>query len=194
MAVCPKCDGFYQPTPEEERLIASGQMEPLCMNCAVKNYREREKELPPSAPMPLRETVGKTDGTKLSRVERFDAKGLSVTFTALPLLPTKSTPRILRKKKKGEDTQHVMILSNDAGRTRATNEPRVVLHTNLSTYQESKSPLLWFSKIPSYWCPFTGVGRIEVPSEDVTDVRTDADGKVTELHLQDGGLLRLSYR
>jgi hypothetical protein len=190
MASCPKCNKFYQPTPEDEKLMTSGLMEELCMDCAISAARKRDAGLPPAVPPPLRETFGKTDGTKLARVERFDSGGLSKAFVALPLLPNKPISHTLRKERKGD--LGVMIFSEGSSLSRMPNEPRVILHTNLTTFRETGHPL-WFSKIPSYWCPFTGVPRIEVPNEDVVDVNTDDTG-ATILGLQDGGSLRLTYR
>lgn len=190
MPSCPKCGQFYQPTPEEERLIINKQMEPICMECAIRASREKDAALAPAAPAPLRETYGKTDGTKLARVERFDSGGLSTTFVALPLLPPKPISHSIRKQKKDDLT--VMVLTEGNPLSRLPNEPRVVLHTNLNTFRETGAPL-WFAKVPGYWCPFTGVARIEVPNGDVTEVSNDDTG-ATILKLKDGGHLRLTYR
>lgn len=190
MADCPKCGKFYQPTPEEERLIINGQMEPLCLACAVQESRKREEALPPSAPPPLRETFGKSDGSKLARVERFNPKGQSVSFVALPPLPNKPVSHTLRKQKKGD--LNVMVLSEGSSLARLPTELGVILHTNMATFRKTGQPL-WFAKIPGYWCPFTGVSRIEVPNDFVSETTDDTTG-ATILKLRDGGHLRLTYR
>lgn len=189
MATCPKCNEFYQPTPDEERLIANKQMEPMCIQCAIQGYREREKDLPASPPAPLRETMGKTDGTKLARVEKFDSDGRSLVFIALPPLPYKPISHTLRRRRAGD--LGVLVFRGNTKTSRLATEPRITLHTNITTFRKSGQPL-WFNKIPGFWCPATGAARIKVQGDDIIDA--DVSMGATALRLKNGGLLRLSYR
>jgi len=85
-----------------------------------------------------------------------------------------------------------MILSEGSSLAHAPTEPRVILHTNLATFRKTGRPL-WFTKIPGYWCPYTGVARIEIPNNAVGETTYDETG-ATILNLNDGSHIRLTYR
>ena len=195
MPSCPVCGEFYQPTPEEERLIVAGDAPEMCMTCAIRVYKDSEKDMPLAAPAPLRETHGKTDGTKLARVEMFDAAGRSMFFAALPPLPPKETVATLIKEKEvdkdREATSHVLILS-ETGPGRKSTEPRIILHSNVYTFSKSDKHL-WFRKIPEFWCPYTGRSHIRISSADVKEICKVGD-QTTSVSLNDGRVIRLYYR
>lgn len=170
-------------------MLAAGQMESVCLKCAIQEAQEKEAHLPPTKPFPIRETYGKTDGTKLARVELFNADGSSRAFLALPPLPTKPVSHTLRKEKKKEFS--VMVFRSQDTSSRLMTEPRIFLYNNLNKFRETGQPLRFF-KVPSFWSPFTGRSRIEVPNEDV--VAVENDGAATIVKLKDGGYIRLTYR
>ena len=183
MANCKTCGEFFQPTTDEERLIATHLMPEICMLCAEKATQDHNKDWKPPS---LFEPIGKFDGTKLHRADWFDKDEQRICFVARPPRPRLPRHRTLRKPRKGNI--HVTIIgSSDA--YRMTSEPRVIVHTNIATFMKSRQPF-WVSKIPDFWDPHTGIGRIEIPLDKVDHVSDDE----REVHLKDGGVVRLIYK
>lgn len=184
MANCKKCGEFFQPTPDEERLIATHQIDEVCMPCAMAETVGKEDDYKPGPP---RIPIGKYDGSKLHRAERFDKDGKLLCFVALPPKQLRPRHKSLRKPRRG--IIHVSIISgNDA--YRMSSQPQVVLHTNLESFRHSGQPL-WFTKIPGFWDPHTGVARIEIPNADVDCIVGDAPER--EVRMKDGSFIKLTY-
>ena len=183
MADCIKCGEFFQPTADEERLLASHQMEEVCMKCAMA---ASEGTTTHQKPPPLRVQEGKYDGTKLFRAEWFDKDNKLLCFVATPPRPWVPLHRSLRKPRKGNI--HVTIISGSDG-SRATSEPRVVVHTNIASFERTRRSF-WVSKVPDFWDPQTGIGRIEIPFDKVDHVSEDK----RSVHLKDGGIVVLTYK
>jgi len=190
MAKCLVCGDTFHPTAEEERLIAARKMKSVCLQCARAAYDDADDgTLAP--PLPLREPLAKLDGTKLCRAELFDRDMRLVCFTATPMLETRARLNALKRDKPLDEIEHVTTLGDD-GRRRMPTEPRVVLHTNLETFQSTGADF-WVKKLPMYWCPYTGVARIFVRHADVADVVRGDKDKGVEVVLRNGGRVRLSY-
>ena len=184
MATCKKCGEFFQPTKDEDRLLAQHKMEEVCMSCALLAENQFDDDWKPP---PLRVPREKTDGTKLYRAERFGPHGELLCFLALPPKPLYPAHRSLRKPRL--HNLHVMILTDE--QERLMTEPRVVVHTNVENFERTGYSF-WVRKIPDYWCPHSGVGRIEVPRENIVNVTEGKRKK--EVHLKDGGFVRLLYK
>jgi hypothetical protein len=184
MATCKKCGEFFQPTADEERLLAQHKMEEICMDCALLAEDGQEDDWKPP---PLRVSREKTDGTKLYRAERFGPEGKLLCFLALPPKPLYPAHRSLRKPR--PHNLHVTFFTERE--QRLTTEPRVVVHTNLETFRKTGQPF-WVRKIPDFWDPHSGVGHIQVPNESVIDVIEDEGER--KILLRDGGFVRLLYK
>ena len=182
---CKTCGEFFQPTSEEERMMAGKQIEEICMNCAMKKADAVKVDWKPE---PLRIEEGRYDGTKLYRAEKFDKDGKLLCFLARPQRPLKARHRSLRKPRKG--IIHVGIIGGDDG-NRAASEPRVVVHTNIETFKKLRKPF-WVTKVPGFWDPQTGVSRIEVPCNDVVEIVESKQEK--RVVLKDGSSIRLLYK
>ena len=188
MSECLKCGEFFQPTPEEERLMASKQIEEICMACAIaESEKDADGQLPPPILGPL-VPQEKTDGTKLYRVEWFDHDGRLVSFVAIP--PKPLIPRFRGRVHPKKRRLRVMTMGKDHG-ARMLTEPRVTLHTNLDNYEKLHQPF-WARKIPDYWDPFTGVGSIEIPADEIMQI--DREKQKTVVLLKNGGQVRLLYK
>jgi len=187
MSNCKKCGEFFQPSPDEERMIATKRIEEICLKCAMlladaSNMYEDYK------PPPMRIPIGKYDGTKLHRAIKFDSAGNPICFTALPAVPLKALHDSLRKPRKG--VIHVGIIS-DSDSQRMTSQPNVILHTNIDSFISSRNAF-WVKKVPDFWDRQTGVSRIEVPFKDVSEVTINPQEK--DVMLKDGGLIKLIYK
>lgn len=182
---CKTCGEFFQPTPDEERLIAMRHVEEVCLKCAMEQADNTETEW---IPEPLRIPEGKYDGTKLWRAEKFDKAGKLLCFIARPPRPLKSRHESLRKPRK--HILHVGIMG-DSSRGQLASQPRVVMHTNVETFLDARKDL-WISKIPGFWDPHSGVSRIEIPYQDVSEIVNGEQEK--KIILKDGGVIRLVYK
>lgn len=185
---CKVCGEFFQPTPEEERLIATKQMEEVCLSCAMKQADAANAKDTDWKPEPLRVQPGRYDGTKLFRVEKIDKDGKLICFIAMPPKPLVPRHKSLRKPRKG--VLHVGIISGGGDQQRATSQPRVVVHTNVDTFARTNSAL-WVSKVPGFWDAQTGVARIEIAKADIVSVEEHAGEK--RVILKDGSVLRMRY-
>lgn len=182
---CKECGQFFQPPPEEEKLITTGGLPILCPDCERKRW---ESKKPPQDRAPIYPGVPyKGDGTELYRVARFDERGIETTFLALPQRPFKAVAAPLRKVRKHD--VHVFVMSERNSQLNTT--PRTRILTNIDTYQKQNKPLK-ITKIPDYWDPFTGVGTIEVKQDDIVDI-VDEDLK-KRVNLKDGGCVVFYYR
>lgn len=185
---CEKCNEFFQPPPEEEKLITTGGLPVLCPECERQRWLEKDPA-PPAVPVyPGMEPVVST-GDELYRAARFSAEGVELLFVALPEKPRKASRTPLRKEREDEAGAHVFVMSERTGQL--SNEPRVQLMTNLNTFVKFKSPLK-ISKLPDCWDPFTGVGDIEIAASEI--VKIEKAGNIVRVDLTDGGWVNLYYR
>jgi hypothetical protein len=182
---CKKCGQFFQPSPEEEKLLTTGGLPVLCPAC--EKLRWEAKKAPEDLAPVYPGVQYKGDGRELYRAARFDANGVELLFVALPPKPYKALAAPLRRPRKHD--VHVFIMSER--RSQLTTIPRTRIITNLTTFKEQKKPLKVI-KIPDYWDPFTGVGAIEVKQEDIVEI--ERVERQTNIKLTDGGQVVLYYR
>lgn len=185
MAHCIKCGEFFQPTADEDRLLATHQMEEICMACALEQSQDSGTDWKPS---PMFVPAGKFDGTKLYRAEWLDKDEKLICFVAVPIERMVRAHGSLIKPRRGT-IRVTIITSSDAHRM--SSQPPVIVHTNVDSFERTRTPF-WVSKTPSYWDPQTGVGRIEIPRINVDHVSEDVQKK--EVHLKDGGVVYLTYK
>lgn len=182
---CKECGQFFQPPPEEEKLITTGGLPILCPDCERKRWQSKE---PPQARAPIYPGIPyKGDGTELYRVSRFDEKGIELTFLALPQKPFKPVAASLRKPRKHD--VHVFVMSERNSHPNTVPKTRIL--TNMDTYESRGQPLK-ITKVPDYWDPFTGVGSIEIQPDDI--VGTSDEEKKKRVDLKDGGCVIFYYR
>jgi len=185
---CQECADFFQPPPEEEKLITTGGLPVLCPACEQKRWRAKNAQggytplYPGMAPAP-------STGRELYRAARFDHNGVEVLFVALPQKPVKVKASPLRKDKLNRAGTHVFVMSENISQLRT--DPRVQLITNLETYEQFNNPLE-ISKLPSCWDPFTGTGEIVIPKNEIMKVEKTA--QLVRVDLKDGGWVHLHYR
>lgn len=155
--LCRNCSSEFTPPPEEARLIALGDLIPLCPKCVPAAAL-----LPPKIEDPEADKVAQT----LWRAERRDFAGKVVAFMRLPKIT--KPPIISPLVKPRSDQLHVFVMS-EGNPSLKSSSPRVILHTNLETFMENKQNF-WVKKLPSFWDGPTGVGHIEIKLEDVVDI------------------------
>lgn len=184
---CKKCGNFFQPSPEEERLIVAGHAEEVCLNCEKEAWLEQEKDREDDAPpvMPGREYVG--DGRELFRAEWFRSNGRSICFIALPLLPLRPKMSPLRRPRPHDIHVHVFSVQN----RQFTSMPRTHVQSNWENFRETNRPF-WVRKRPSFQDAFTGISDIEIPAKRILEVKKS--GHQVRLDVDDGSYVILSYR
>jgi len=185
---CKTCGNFFQPTPDEEKLIVTGGLDVLCNGCATADWKERSKNK--GVPAPIQPGTGYKhgDGTQLYHAEWLDAQGLRVAFVAMPPIPRRATSSPLRKERKQDI--HVFVMTESTGQNRRST-PRTQLYTNLDTFRKLRQPLK-IEKIPNYDDPYTGTSLLRFDPADVADIERE-EGLV-RIHLRDGGHVLLRYR
>lgn len=185
---CEKCDAFFQPPPEEEKLITTGGLPVLCPECEKKRWLAKD---PVSAAVPVYPGMEPIVGTgdELYRAARFSAEGVELLFVALPTKPRKASRTPLRKERLDNTGAHVFVMTERTGQL--SNEPRVQLMTNLNTYEKFHSPLK-VTKFPDCWDPFTGVGSIEIQVHEIVSVEKSEN--TIRVNLTDGGWVNFYYR
>jgi hypothetical protein len=185
---CTKCDAFFQPAPEEEKLITTGGLPVLCLACEKERWKAKAPAEERVPIFPGMEPVIGT-GIELYRAARFSSNGVELLFVALPTKPRKETGSPFRKERPQEAGAHVFVMSESTGQLSTI--PRVQLVTNLKTYTKYKSPLK-ITKIPDCWDPFTGVGDIVIDQEEIVTVSKKEN--IVQVDLKDGGWVHLYYR
>jgi len=75
---------------------------------------------------------------------------------------------------------------------RLTGMPHLVLHHNLDTFR-AQGRAFFAEKIPGFATPQTGQERIEVPQENIKEIKDDGGLEVT-IYLKDGSWVRLQFR
>lgn len=188
---CSDCNSFFQPTPDEERLMVTGAIPSRCIACETRRWSETaaQQEL---VPLPFPGTNRyRGDGTQLYRAEWFGPKGESLLFVALPLIPIKQTNLSIKPNKMGR--LHVMIMGDpDSRRQRTTTQPQTILHTNLPQFQGREDNKLWIRKIPGFVDAQTGADCIEVGRE-IVEVIEVAERLVT-VKTKGKGEILMKYR
>jgi len=187
---CKICNNFFQPTPDTEKLIVSGNVEEVCDPCAAKKWAKSvENEVLPPPVYPGTEYKG--DGQQLYRADWFKPGGTHRAFIAMPPRPLRPPPSPLRPRKLGN--LHVSIMSEHQHFSeRRLTEPAMTIRTNLERFREWDPPVLWIQKVPDCYDGFTGVGRIEIPAGHVADVTRT--GRQVNIKLTDGDSIRLLHR
>jgi hypothetical protein len=184
---CKACSEFFQPPPDEEKLIITGGLPVLCPACAKKDWESRRRP-EDAAPVYPGTEYKHGAGTQLYRADWFGPDGRLVAFIAMPPIPRRPVMAPLRKKKKMD--QHVFVLT-EMGNTRKRTTPRTQLHTNLENYVKLRQPLK-IEKVPAYDDPFTGTSLLRFATASVADIERE-EGLV-RINLNDGGHVLLRYR
>ena len=192
MADCKACGKIYYPTAEEQMLIVSGDIEEICLECAMAQADDAaaavEDDWAPVSPLSPREKVG--GFKKLYRVEHVDNEGRIDRFLSIqprPLVPTYS---MLRREKPYD--LHVDVLGSKKGIYRGEHEPEVFVHTNIDTFTKTGQPF-WAKKTPSFICPMTGVDVISVERQDILCLVNEAPG-LRVVKLKNGEQVNLRYK
>ena len=192
MADCKICGEAFYPKAEELLLIASGDIEEICLECAMAKV-DREQEAAgdtwrPVAPLTPREKI--SGFNKLVRVEMMDSEGDLSRFLSVrpnPLVPTYPT---LRKDKPYD--LHVEVIGPKRGLSRGEHEPEVYVNTNLDSFSRTGQDF-WAKKTPSFVCPMTGVDEIRVRRKDILCIVNEAPG-LRVVRLKDGRQVNLRYK
>lgn len=206
---CEVCSQFFQPPPEEEKILTTGGLPILCNDCERKRWIDKEYPEGRQPVQPGTEHIG--DGRELYRVVRYDRNGLEIAFLALPQKPLKPRASALRKPRKHD--VHVFVMSERTLHQRTA--PPVRLLTNIKAFRErwehwqgseqgmgggevpTDTPLT-ILKVPQYWDPYTGIGEIRIPPSEIVDitdngVNTDHP-RTTRISLQNGDNVVFYYR
>jgi len=182
---CEKCNNFFQPPAEEEKLMTTGGLPALCLECEKARWAKKEIETPLAPLFPGTAYIG--DGRELYRAIWFAENGTELIFVAIPEKPRKPDIAPLRK-----DRLHdvrVVILSERSNNDTTT--PRVVLQTNIATYKQQNQNL-WIRKVPGYWDAFTGTDEINITPDKIINVE-QSDQRVN-VNLKNGEKVTLYYR
>jgi hypothetical protein len=192
--ICKKCNSFFQPTPEEERLIVAGATSEICTACAAKEWRSKVGPTQQTVIYPGNlEDMG--HGNSLWHAAKFDAAGRQMSFVCLPPRPIKHVPNVLRKQRPWDFK--VFVLSEKP--VRKTTEPRVTLHTNLDRFRRMGEEF-WVRKIPAFQDALTGMSHITALNTDVGEVTTETVPTLGSIHthikvsLKSGGYILIKYR
>lgn len=183
MARCQECKNDFDVTAEEQRLIITKKMEELCMACAMKKYQSKEVEFVATAPMVPRPgsiPVGP------KRVNWISSNGDLRAFMSIPPPKLYSAQMLYNLHKPGRLHAFVFMPAP----TRMPSEPTLLIHTNIDRFR-SRNENFWVKKVPEFYDPFTGVGNITIPFNQVTKVELSPEEKV--VHVDDGSCVKVHY-
>lgn len=184
--VCKLCDKEFLTRPEEERLMVTGVIPQICMDCAMVGASSREED-PTKIPLPPVASRRKFTLQSILRVDLRDPNGEIIAFIAQDSGPYYSKPRERKKVMHMGQRPNVQVLGNPGtGR-----EPDyVTIITNIKNFETEDRPL-FVMKIPDIWSPTTGVGEIRI-SRDRVDHLERAENGILAL-LKDGGSVAAYY-
>jgi hypothetical protein len=189
---CTTCKEFFKPTPEEERLIAIGKLEMLCIKCAAAEWTEKSRTqvlAPPIYPGVRQHTsTDKASGTHIRRVEWYHPDGKLILFISLPPRPIKHPVHIISPRK--VEMVHVTPMSNEAllNTRRFPSNPSLHIRTNLESPDQ---PMFWVRKTPGGCDDVTGMDGIELSRARIKNVeRVDLTATIT---LDDQSYIRIFY-
>jgi hypothetical protein len=191
---CKKCGAVFTPSTEEEKMIASGNMDMVCLPCAMEEARTRDAAdtaLPYASYVHLPPIK---DFRNLFRAEQVNADGSVRLFVATP--PPVPPPRgsaIYRPRK----SQVQPFVMREQLVQPVTSQPRVRLKTNLDSFRKRKTSF-WVKKYPSFQDAVTGTSHITINAELVCEEEITKTlvpvGRQDTIPLSDGGEVRLFYR
>lgn len=182
---CDKCGEFFQPPPEEEKLITTGGVPALCTNCERARWAAKVVEKPLAPMFPGMGHIG--DGRELYRAAWFAVDGTEKLFVAIPEKPRKPDHAPLRRERLHDI--RVIILSERSSSN--VTIPVVKLQTNITNYEKLRQKL-WIRKVPGYWDAFTGTDAINVNPANIANIE-QSDQRI-QVNLKDGEKVVLYYR
>lgn len=172
---CERCSNEYRTTVGDEKLIAAGDLAPLCPRCvSLAPFAPRRPR-----PEPVPERIG-WDGTerlpgRIFRVETFVAEKRT-GFMEIDRTPIHTVGNVTHEPRRTDI--RVTPIKFRAGGFEARNELPAQIRTNLMGIFVSRRPL-WFKKSPPFVDKFTGIASIELPFRDIASILFDPGAQPT---------------
>jgi hypothetical protein len=183
---CKQCNKEFLTRPEEEKMMVTGAIAQVCMECAMVGMTSQEED-PRKYPMPPLGSRRRFKLTDILRADLRDPTGEVFSFIAQDPGPYYSKPRERKKVHHMGQRPNVQILGNPST---GCEPDYVAIISNFKNFEKEDRDL-FVMKIPDIWSPTTGIGEIRIKRRKVDRLERAENGMLA--WLKDGWSVAAYY-